>query len=358
MGRRKLSMKLIEPENSRAATLKKRIKGLKKKAYEFSILCDVKVCMIIFQPEFKSSPAKLEIWPSDPDQVHDEVAQVFKANFKSKFPTWDDRIDRFSPEQIASLLTKLDMSLEVAKKKIMSMNGDDDQVVHLLQPSKPRSLGGLSAQLQPNPYDNHIQAHVPLEIPNHFHGFQAFPQRNLELGVSRGQCPIPVRPLDLQTPSLSPPDEALVKLSLSLNPMYNLDFGVQSGVASSSRNSIQNNVIYNPPPPPPSFHVHHDHPRIGMSSNSVMSNPLSTAVLHDPRSSPIHNNVMFNGPRAAAFQTWFHAPPPMQPEATYNWQQPLMPPHHVLPSMFPSHQFTDFYHDIDEHEMKDKRPRF
>ncbi|XVF59740.1 hypothetical protein PTKIN_Ptkin07bG0300200 [Pterospermum kingtungense] len=391
-------MKLIEPENSRAATLKKRIKGLKKKAYEFSILCGVKVCMIIFEPEFKNSPAKLEIWPSDPNQVkeviniyrtkideqkkisffsvydffslrnrqvHDEVAQVRKANFKAKFPTWDDRIDRFSPEQIASLVTKLDMNLEVAKKKIMSMKGDDhDQVVHLLQSSKPSSLGGLSAQLQPNPYDNHIQAHVPIEFPSHFHGIQAFPQRNLDLGVSRGQCPIPVRPVDLQTPSLSPADEALVKLSLSLNPMYNLDFGVQSGVASSSRNNIHNNVMYNPPPPPsPLFHVHHDHQSIGMPSNNVVFNPLSTAILHDPRSSAMQNHVMFNEPRASAFQTWLYAPPPMQPEPTYNWQQPLMPPlppRHVSPPMLPSHlQFTDFYHDTNEHEMKDnKKPRF
>lgn len=43
-------------------------------------------------------------------QVHDEVAHARNANFKAMFPTWDDRIDILSPEQIDSLLTKLDMS--------------------------------------------------------------------------------------------------------------------------------------------------------------------------------------------------------------------------------------------------------
>ncbi|XWS33835.1 hypothetical protein CRYUN_Cryun22dG0117100 [Craigia yunnanensis] len=410
MGRGKLSMKLIEHEKTRAKTLKKRMEGLKKKAYEFSILCDVKVCMIIFEPKLKDSPAKVEVWPSDPVQVksiidkykskaasdvqknifsvfdffnlrkrlvHDEVAQVRKANFKAKFPTWDDRIDDFSPEQIASFLTKLDLKIEVVKRKIMLMKGDDQD--HLLQSSKSRTLGGFSTQSQPNPSDNYIpavflpknlnysdnliQGHVPLEILNHFDHIQAFPQRNLEFGVTREQSPIPAKPVNIQLPSVSPADEALVKLSLSLNPidnsmnpidkslrmstMNNLDFRVQSGIASSSSSSIPNNAMYNPLP---SFSFRHD-PRIGMPNNNVMFNPPSTPALHDPRSTAMQNEVMFNEP-----QTCFYAPS-MQPEATYNQQQLMMPPH-VFPQMDPSYQFTDFYHDINEYEMKNKKQRF
>ncbi|XVF15875.1 hypothetical protein REPUB_Repub09cG0193900 [Reevesia pubescens] len=402
MARGKLSMKLIEHEKTRATTLKKRMKSLKKKAYEFSTLCDVKVCMIIFEPRLKDRPAKVEIWPSDPDQVnsmidkyktkaasdaqrkmfnifdffnlrkkqvHDEVAQVRKANFKAKFPTWDGRIDNFSPEQLRSFLTRLDLNLEVVKRKIMMMKGDDQH--DLMQCSKLKSNPSdyISAAFRPknlNHSDNHIQGHVPSEILSHFDLIQGFPQNNLDFGVIREQQPrIPEKPLNKQLSSLSPADEALVKLSLSLNPldnsmnpidkslrmslMNNIDFRVQSGIASSSI-SIPNNVMYNPPPLD-SFH--HDQ-RFAMPDN-VMFNPPSIPVLQNPRSTAMQNNMMMFKEPNAAFKTCFYAPS-MQPElASYNRQQLMMP--RVFPQIHHS-QFTDFYHDIDEYEMKNKKPRF
>ncbi|XVF17997.1 hypothetical protein REPUB_Repub10bG0173600 [Reevesia pubescens] len=390
MARGRLSMKLIDHEKIRATTLKKRMKGLKKKAHEFSILCDVKVCMIIFEPKLKDSPAKVEVWPSDPDQVnsiiekykskvaldpqkrkifsifdffnirkrqvHDEVAQVRKANFKAKFPTWDERIDNFSPEQIASFVTKLDLNLEVVKRKIMLMKGDDQYNLMQSSKSKPNhsdynfSAAAFGSK-NLNRSDNHIQAHV-----------QAFPQKNLEFGVTREQHPVSAKPLNIQLPSLSPADEALVKLSLSLNPidkslrmsmMNNIDFRVQSGISSSSSSSsIPGNVMYNHPP---SVSLYHD-PRFGMPNNNAMFNPPSIPVLHDPiQSTALQNNVMFKEPKAAAFQTCFY-PPPMQPElASYNQQQLMI--QRMFPQMYQS-QFSDFYPDIDEYEMKNKKPRF
>ncbi|EOX90897.1 Uncharacterized protein TCM_000239 [Theobroma cacao] len=405
MARGKLIVKFIENEKARATTLRKRMKGLKKKAYEFSILCDVKVCMIIFEPKLKGSPAKVEVWPSDPVQVksivdeykikvasdaqkkifslcdffnvrmrevQDEVAQVRKANFKAKFQTWDDRIDDFSPEQIASFLTKLDLNLEVVKKKITMMKGDDWN--HMLS-AKSRIVGGFNTQSTLKPSDdipasfhpknlshsdNHIQAHAPVKILNHLDRVQAFALKNLDFGVSREQPPVPAEPLNIQLPSHSPADEALVKLSLNLNPMENsmnpidkslrmsmmnhLDFRLQSGVASSS-SKIPNKVLYNPPP---SLSVCHD-PRIAMPSN-VMFNSPTIPVHHDPRTA-MQNNVMFKDPRA--FQTRFYVPS-MQPEAAHSRQQLTMPL--MFPQMHPF-QFTDFHLDINEYEMKSKKQR-
>ncbi|XVE73246.1 hypothetical protein DITRI_Ditri11bG0101600 [Diplodiscus trichospermus] len=320
MGRGKLSMKLIEHEKTRAKTLAKRMEGLKKKAHEFSILCDVKVFMIIFEPRSKESTVKVEVWPSDPvqRQVDDEVSQVRKANLRSKFQTWDDRIDDFSPEQIASFLTKLDSNIEVVKRNLMSMKGDDHD--HLMQSSKS----------MPNPFDY-----------------------------------IPAKPLNIQLPSLSPADEALVKLSLSLNPidkslrmplMNNTDFRVHSGIASSSSNnscsSISNNVMYHPPP---AISVRQD-PRIGMPNNNVMYNRPSIPVLHefhDPRSTAMRKNVMLKEPKPA-FQACF-CTPSTQPElATYNLPHLMMPV--VVPQMLPS-AFTDFYHDINGYQIKNKKKK-
>ncbi|KAL4332381.1 hypothetical protein GQ457_07G040600 [Hibiscus cannabinus] len=383
-------MKLIEKEKTREATLKKRLQSLKKKAYEFSVLCDVDVCMIIFTPEFKDSPPDVEAWPSDPirvdgiihrykqamaasgsqkrtfsisdffdmrrRQARDEINQLCKANFEAKFPTWDDRIQDFSPEQIASCLAKLDSNIEVVKRKIMLMKGDDKH--KLLQPESRSVVGGFDARSRPNASDNFNIPAAALHpwnrglSDNHV---KAHAIQNLELGVIREQ-----RPIDIHRPLISPADEALVKLSLSLNPNDNslrmsmmnndLGFGVQSGIASSSNSGIPNNVMYNPPP---SFFVHRN-PIYGMP------NPISSIpVLHDPsRSSAMQNYAMFKEPKAE-MGDWFNAAPSMQPAdvATYNQRQQLMMPHEFH-QMLPSDFHDDFYRDINEYEMKNKKQIF
>ncbi|KAL9263027.1 Floral homeotic protein APETALA 3-like protein [Drosera capensis] len=71
MGRAKLPMKFIEKEKTRSTTYLKRKKGLKKKAQELSILCDVPICIIIYPYTAKSSSSlEPEIWPPSPKVVH------------------------------------------------------------------------------------------------------------------------------------------------------------------------------------------------------------------------------------------------------------------------------------------------
>ncbi|XP_039031719.1 agamous-like MADS-box protein AGL1 [Hibiscus syriacus] len=407
MARRKLRMKLIEKEKTRAATLKKRLQSLKKKAYEFSVLCDVDVCMIIFTPELKEDPPNVEVWPSDPIRVdgtihrykqtvaasgsqkrtfsishfldmrrrrdRDEVAQVCKANFKAKFPTWDDRIDNFSPEQIMSCLAKLDSNIEVVKRKIMLMKGGDKH--KSLQSESMSILGSLDARLRPSPSDNF---NIPAAVlhpwnrnlsDNHInvHAIQAFSRKNSEFGFIGEQPPLPAKSIDIHGPSLSPADEALVKLSLSLNPndkslrmsMMNndLDFGVRSGIPSSSNGSIPNNVMYNPPPP---FFVHHDQ-IYGMPNNDVLFDPVSSIqVIHDPSmSSAMQNYAMLKEPKAG-MGTWLNGAPSMQPAevaTSYNQRQQLMMPH-AFHQMLPPDFSHDFCHEINEYEMENKNQRF
>ncbi|XP_039071742.1 MADS-box transcription factor 15-like [Hibiscus syriacus] len=407
MARRKLRMKLIDKEKTRSATLKKRLQSLEKKAYEFSVLCDVDVCMIIFTPGLKDDPPNVQVWPSDPLRVHgtihrykrtmaasgsqkrtfsishfldmrrrqdlEEVAQVCKANFEAKFPTWDDRIDNFSPEQISSCLAKLDSSIEVVKRKIMLMKGDDK---HKLLQSESRSiLGSFDARSRPSPSDNFNIPAAALHpwnrnlSDNHInaHAIQAFSPKNAEFGVIREQSSsLPPKSIDIHRPSLSPADEALVKLSLGLNPndkllrmsMMNNDinFELRSGIASSSNNSIPNNVMYNTPP----FFIH-GNPIYGMPNNDVLFDPISSIqVLHDPsRSSGMQNYAMLKEPKAG-MGTWLNAAPSMQPAelaTAYNHRQQLMMPHAFHQTLPPDFS-DDFCHDINEHEMKNKKPRF
>lgn len=57
---KKVKLALVENENSRALTLKKRRSGLVKKVKELSILCDVKACLIMFSPK----EVEPMVWPS------------------------------------------------------------------------------------------------------------------------------------------------------------------------------------------------------------------------------------------------------------------------------------------------------
>ncbi|KAK6946461.1 Transcription factor, MADS-box [Dillenia turbinata] len=69
MDREKLNMELTSKAKTLYTTFQKRKKGLIKKAQEFSILCDVDACMIIYGPKIDGRPVEPEIWPNDLHKV-------------------------------------------------------------------------------------------------------------------------------------------------------------------------------------------------------------------------------------------------------------------------------------------------
>ncbi|KAL8537832.1 hypothetical protein ACS0TY_012824 [Phlomoides rotata] len=82
MGRAKLNMELIRKEKSRNTTFKKRKEGLIRKMHEFTTLCDVRACMIIYGPKQENGPpAEPEIWPQNVDEVHG-IIDVYKSKKK------------------------------------------------------------------------------------------------------------------------------------------------------------------------------------------------------------------------------------------------------------------------------------
>ncbi|KAL6546057.1 hypothetical protein OROGR_009931 [Orobanche gracilis] len=83
MGRAKLSMKLIQKEKTRITTFKKRKQGLIRKMHEFTTLCDVPACMIIYGPKQETGgpPSEPEIWPQDREQVR-RIIESYKIRNK------------------------------------------------------------------------------------------------------------------------------------------------------------------------------------------------------------------------------------------------------------------------------------
>lgn len=155
MGRGKLALELISKEKSRKITFEKRKKGLIKKAKEFSILCGVDTCMIIYgTPAISDRPEEPEIWPPDAQEVQRiiqryrnegidcrmkrsvglpdffvnrkkkldlELAKARSAVWEAKYPVSDDLIAGFSEEQLRSLLMALGNRLESAKKRLAAL---------------------------------------------------------------------------------------------------------------------------------------------------------------------------------------------------------------------------------------------
>ncbi|OWM64413.1 hypothetical protein CDL15_Pgr020380 [Punica granatum] len=153
MGREKLSLNLVGNEKLRRLTFERRKKGVIKKAEEFSILCGVDTCVIIYGTQVISDqPDVPEIWPPNPEEVariiqryknegvncHKKRAVVGLAEFfqnrKKKLDTdlvkvrtavWEANIPfshnliaKCSEVQLLSLRTLLVRRLESAKKRL------------------------------------------------------------------------------------------------------------------------------------------------------------------------------------------------------------------------------------------------
>ncbi|XP_018625017.1 floral homeotic protein PMADS 2-like [Nicotiana tomentosiformis] len=151
MSRRKIGMELIKNERSRNSTYQKRKKSLEKKSNELSILCQVKLCMIVYGPK-DSEPT---IWPdkdtvlsliysyrarSDDDKrlrTHDlsfyfrdltrkveiESSKLRKRNFEAKYPTWDQHYDSLSSDQLKQLSALLGAKIEFMKQRLELLKG-------------------------------------------------------------------------------------------------------------------------------------------------------------------------------------------------------------------------------------------
>lgn len=159
MGRGKLNMELIRKEKSRNTTFKKRKEGLLRKIHEFTTLCDVSACMIIYGPKQEATEVEPEVWPENQEEVRqlidiyrsksrdsgscrvyglgdffddrkkrmeDELEKLRKKNTESKFPTWIDFLSFFSEMQLRSLASGLSHKIEIVKNRIESIKRSDD----------------------------------------------------------------------------------------------------------------------------------------------------------------------------------------------------------------------------------------
>ncbi|KAL3621208.1 hypothetical protein CASFOL_036120 [Castilleja foliolosa] len=152
MGRAKLNMELIAKEKKRLTTFKKRKQGLIRKIHEFTTLCDVSACMIIYGPNQESGRAEPETWPENIDEVkriidiraknrdlgdrtyglsdffldrkrkvEDELKKMKKKNMEAKYPTWLEFMNYLSEAQMRDFAADLIAKAERVRARIEQM---------------------------------------------------------------------------------------------------------------------------------------------------------------------------------------------------------------------------------------------
>ncbi|OIW09977.1 hypothetical protein TanjilG_32717 [Lupinus angustifolius] len=157
MGRGRIPMEVIKKEKARKTTFQKRKNGLMKKVYEFSTLCGVDVCLIIYAPDFDDQgDAEFETWPHDTREVHRiiqkynnttsdrrpriydvqeyfkdrmkkveaEISKVHKEKHKIMYPTWDESFNGLGEEQLRMFVSSLDAKLNTCNQRINMLKGD------------------------------------------------------------------------------------------------------------------------------------------------------------------------------------------------------------------------------------------
>ncbi|XP_059626035.1 MADS-box transcription factor PHERES 2-like [Cornus florida] len=281
MGRAKLKMELISNEKKRHSTFQKRNKGLKKKAYELSTLCDVNVCMIIYGPKQNEHHSmELGMWPSNPHEIqrmielfknrseqdrnsrtHDlsdffedrtrkveeEVEKLRKKNDnEAKYPSWDQRYNTLSEEHLRQLSSLLDDKVAVAKDQLELMK-----------------LGNQSSEVIPG--GGIIDCTTPIQYSSQTHPYYFRDDdftRNMHLNFIHDQYSISsVNPCQYY----SPMDQAYLMMMHDYNNSY------CNQLASSSSNAMHVHLLDSPTPMPLP---------LPLIDNMVVNNPRPTPMLH------------------------------------------------------------------------------
>ncbi|KAF5748198.1 agamous-like MADS-box protein AGL19 [Tripterygium wilfordii] len=301
MGRGKLCMERISNDKSRMLTYQKRKKGLMKKAYEFGTLCGVDVCVIIHGPMLEDHHAEVETWPKNPNEVkgiidkyrsvededlrgkktqdlsdffdirrkkvEDEIAKLQLANMESKFPKWDDRLDRYSLDHLRVLEAVFEAKLEAANSRLLMLKSEN---LFIEDYNRPRTLLGGSNNLQ-----------LSLIRP---------PQQ---------QSIVPyVKPLDLQLPSYYQSDYQAPRFSDS-NDNCSMMMLLMEGEELDEFGGCSTSGGYIPYAPSNTSSAYYDH-NSATEINNVMFNtpmPLSTGY-YDPEANqhmlPYHQHLTMN----------------------------------------------------------------
>ncbi|XP_026448107.1 floral homeotic protein DEFICIENS-like [Papaver somniferum] len=201
MGRAKLDMKLIANLKRRKETYQKRKIGLKKKLHEFTVLCNVPACMILYGPSQGDRPVKVETWPPELDEVNNIIEryrQVPEENKQKRrqdlydffqerkkkaeadlgklrkehdeFQYFDEQFKGLSVEQLQQVLQRLGSKMESVDERIKHKKNQDMKGMSDQSNVAPFSMPNTS--YEGNMFSNNIQQQLDGSLYRPFFGGQ------------------------------------------------------------------------------------------------------------------------------------------------------------------------------------------
>ncbi|WMV27069.1 hypothetical protein MTR67_020454 [Solanum verrucosum] len=126
MGRAKIEIKRIENKTNRGVTYSKRRKGLIKKAYELSVLCDIDVALLMFSPTGRLtsfSPKQRMMHGPNPaaasttSQIHQELRQEINALLQ-QIHVAEEKLSMYEPDP--GKMTSME-ELEACEKQLETL---------------------------------------------------------------------------------------------------------------------------------------------------------------------------------------------------------------------------------------------
>ncbi|XP_020206215.1 agamous-like MADS-box protein AGL103 [Cajanus cajan] len=148
MGRPKLILKPIPNGRDRDLAFRKRKKVLMKKMSEFSSVCGVNTCLVMYDGNGDDAPP--HTWPQDPNEVHSiiaryesvkneklpknfdlnnffydrknaievETCKVKNETLKIKYPTWHPSFDNLGIKELSNFIAMLDHKFEACNQRV------------------------------------------------------------------------------------------------------------------------------------------------------------------------------------------------------------------------------------------------
>ncbi|KAL6515225.1 hypothetical protein OROHE_018857 [Orobanche hederae] len=205
MGRAKLNMELITKEKSRNVTFKKRKEGLIRKMHEFTTLCDVSACMIIYGPKQEKGSVEPEIWPQNMEEVNriigiykakskdsgnktyglsdffhdrrrkieDELAKQRKKTLEAKYPMWQKSMDLWTEARLRVFAAALSDKVDHVKSRIEFLSRNREGLdMNLMDFRLAQSYifnyqQDVSSHVKPT--EMHVPIHYPTNTDHHHH---------------------------------------------------------------------------------------------------------------------------------------------------------------------------------------------
>ncbi|EOA14378.1 hypothetical protein CARUB_v10027564mg [Capsella rubella] len=144
MGRKMVKMEKIQNEKTRITTYKKRKACLYKKASEFSTLCGVDTCLIVYGPSRAGDEmvAEPELWPKDESKVREIITKYRdiasssctktytvqecleknntkeeKSKNETKYSPWDKKLDKCSLNELYAVFMAVENKIQEATNR-------------------------------------------------------------------------------------------------------------------------------------------------------------------------------------------------------------------------------------------------